>query len=562
MCCRKLYIAHSSEEVSSGVIVMRLLERYESADIEIRIKAKVYFVIVIVLFLIMTAATILDLLQHTFPDYLIEITLAVMSGVSFVLLIRGSYDRSVLALIGTTLVLYCTWHVAVPYNGPTTFSDRGMIYIALLLSAGYFSRSTAQVVAAVVIVFASLGFAVFRTVLMGVNAKEYMNSLQTTVLVLPLIVALIILIRRTTAAITADVRKHTKAIEEQHTALRQHSDEIRVQSEARQKAMLAAAEQLAKVSELNVIVEETSSNTVEIARTVESIAAQMRTIDTRFESSRAAMQTVASAIGELNRVMLDQSTQARESGAVIESMTASIQSVNAVVHAKAETVTGLIATVTSAQETLRRTTEAITRLMGNVTAIRETASVTSNIAAQTGLLAMNAAIEAAHAGERGKGFAVVAGEVKKLALMSEKSSGQITASIKEVISSIEATDASVAATGKVFGGIIAEVSGVEHAMREITGGIDSISGGSGEILGAVRELNTISESLTRSIASVSASHETLRADITAISSAVAETVNGIGEINTGAAEIKQAVMKILALSQTLKESGASLVASA
>ncbi|MBI4979614.1 MAG: hypothetical protein HZC28_19200 [Spirochaetes bacterium] len=541
---------------------MRLLERYESADIEIRIKAKVYFVIVIVLFLIMTAATILDLLQHTFPDYLIEITLAVMSGVSFVLLIRGSYDRSVLALIGTTLVLYCTWHVAVPYNGPTTFSDRGMIYIALLLSAGYFSRSTAQVVAAVVIVFASLGFAVFRTVLMGVNAKEYMNSLQTTVLVLPLIVALIILIRRTTAAITADVRKHTKAIEEQHTALRQHSDEIRVQSEARQKAMLAAAEQLAKVSELNVIVEETSSNTVEIARTVESIAAQMRTIDTRFESSRAAMQTVASAIGELNRVMLDQSTQARESGAVIESMTASIQSVNAVVHAKAETVTGLIATVTSAQETLRRTTEAITRLMGNVTAIRETASVTSNIAAQTGLLAMNAAIEAAHAGERGKGFAVVAGEVKKLALMSEKSSGQITASIKEVISSIEATDASVAATGKVFGGIIAEVSGVEHAMREITGGIDSISGGSGEILGAVRELNTISESLTRSIASVSASHETLRADITAISSAVAETVNGIGEINTGAAEIKQAVMKILALSQTLKESGASLVASA
>jgi methyl-accepting chemotaxis protein len=119
-------------------------------------------------------------------------------------------------------------------------------------------------------------------------------------------------------------------------------------------------------------------------------------------------------------------------------------------------------------------------------------TVMQNIASQTNLLSMNAAIEAAHAGEAGKGFAVVADEIRKLAEHSGNQSKVISSVLQKIKNSIDKITISTNTVQEKFGAIDSEIRIVADQETHIRNAMEEQGQGSQQVLEAVARLNDIS----------------------------------------------------------------------
>jgi len=128
------------------------------------------------------------------------------------------------------------------------------------------------------------------------------------------------------------------------------------------------------------------------------------------------------------------------------------------------------------------TIDIILKTSNSTRVIFEMLEVIKQIAEKTDLLAMNAAIEAAHAGDAGKGFSVVADEIKKLAEDAAKNSQEISNSLKEIVAFIDKSQELSLITGEYFDGIIKEINDTNESFIDMGNNIASLYSDSENIL--------------------------------------------------------------------------------
>lgn len=209
------------------------------------------------------------------------------------------------------------------------------------------------------------------------------------------------------------------------------------------------------------------------------------------ENVKSAIDDMGESIEAMDEKLEKQRDAVQHSSSAIEEISASIMQAASTIQHIADEYSNIVKEAQDGQQKQKEVSENVDAIVKQVEALLSANAVITRIASQTNLLAMNAAIEAAHAGDAGAGFAVVADEIRSLA---ETSSTQ-TSSIKKLIAEIRTAMADVVASSTAsamsFEKLGTSISSLDSSVQEIKLGMQEQTSGAQDVLEMMRVLSNI-----------------------------------------------------------------------
>ena len=282
-----------------------------------------------------------------------------------------------------------------------------------------------------------------------------------------------------------------------------------------------------------------------------------------FQQSRTDLEQISDHIGLLNertRALLDsvsrvkslsdrtgtraasfipqvqeQNTFVQETTASVNEMAASLNSVAGISGAKKEVAEELMSTSKKGMDQLEETNKAFAHVNRQMEDLMEINSIVGSIASQTNILSMNAAIEAAHAGDAGRGFAVVADEIRKLAMSVAENSTTIDSTLKSLMASLKETVENAEELNQLMASIYSGNQDVLDAFQEIAGSTRELSLAGTEIMNAMQSLQDGSVIINEGSQEIGNDQNEIGRNVTAIESMVTD-ITSASEAVTGSVQ--------------------------
>lgn len=256
------------------------------------------------------------------------------------------------------------------------------------------------------------------------------------------------------------------------------------------------------------------------------------------------MRRIAENIEKLNGNVAEQAESVAHGSTAIEEMVANIRSVTDILDKNVVSVQELTDSAEKGRAVVRKTVELTDKIFENSDGLMEASNIISNIAAQTNLLAMNAAIEASHAGEVGKGFAVVSGEIRKLAEDSNVQGKKISEALiglKDLIADISVSSKDIK---EHFETIFNNTRAVSEQESVIKAAMDEQSSGSQQILNVIHDINSLSQGVKGGIVEMTKDGQDVSAEIEKLSALSLEISSNMDKISSEISDITHAVSDV------------------
>jgi methyl-accepting chemotaxis protein len=290
-----------------------------------------------------------------------------------------------------------------------------------------------------------------------------------------------------------------------------------------------------------------SSMVVSIARistAVEQVLVKTKGQMESANTSSRAVQGISEQIKSLEESIFTQTSSITKASAAVEEMVGNISSIGSVTEKMAAQFKTVGEASDEGKRIQKESGDRIREIVEESQALQDANKIISAIAANTNLLAMNAAIEAAHAGEAGKGFAVVADEIRKLAENSAAESRKIGAELKQITTTINRIVQDATVSENAFAEVSRRIDETGKLVLEVDSAVHEQKTGASEVLESLRvmrdltmkvkdgsqEMNQSSEAMVREIS-------TLQNSAGEIETSMEEISGGISSINTGAQEV-------------------------